>query len=111
MPADAGERPEPIAGFTSLARLRMNKEQSKLQAKALWAWFPAVLKSDTRRIIQFNGLDAYQFVKFLEMMLWIFVPFWIVSWVILMPVDAAVSGGNLTGVERFTFGSQSTFSP
>lgn len=59
----------------------------------------------TEQIIYKNGLDAYQYVRYLQLMVMIFVPFWIISWIILFPVNAANSGGTNEGIEIFTFGS------
>ncbi|BGP55330.1 hypothetical protein JCM8202_002170 [Rhodotorula sphaerocarpa] len=68
-------------------------------------WIPHVFKTPARTILERNGLDAYVFCRFLFLMLEIFFPFWVVTWIILLPVDAANSGGNHTGVEQFTFGN------
>ncbi|KAL1732165.1 hypothetical protein EV714DRAFT_282790 [Schizophyllum commune] len=58
-----------------------------------------------RDIIPASGLDAYLFVRFLRMLTRIFAPIWIVSWLILLPLDAV--GGSGDGLERFTFGNVS----
>ncbi|GAA99523.1 uncharacterized protein L969DRAFT_93981 [Mixia osmundae IAM 14324] len=68
-------------------------------------WIMAVIKADPKQIIHHNGLDAYMFVRFLRMMLWIFVPAWILTWVILLPVNAANSGGTQQGINKLTFGN------
>ncbi|KAL8284084.1 hypothetical protein RQP46_005197 [Phenoliferia psychrophenolica] len=47
----------------------------------------------------------YVFVRYLYLMLEIFVPFWIITWAILMPVDDAGSTGTSLGIEKFTFGN------
>lgn len=41
----------------------------------LLAWIPAVMKADATEIIAKNGLDAYVFVRFLFLMIEIFLPF------------------------------------
>lgn len=38
-------------------------------------------------------------------MIEIFLPFTIATWVILLPVDAANSGGTANGVDIFTYGN------
>ncbi|POY71826.1 hypothetical protein BMF94_5187 [Rhodotorula taiwanensis] len=68
-------------------------------------WIPQLLRTPARSILERNGLDAYVFVRFLFLMLEIFFPFWVVTWIILLPVDAAKSGGGQTGVSMFTFGN------
>ena len=49
-------------------------------------------------------MDAYFFVRFLRMMVRIFLPFWLVSWAVLLPVDAA-GINNKDGLDQFTFGN------
>ncbi|KAI5480450.1 AMP deaminase [Pseudohyphozyma bogoriensis] len=71
----------------------------------LFSWIPAILKADASQIIQKNGLDAYVFVRFLWLMVEIFVPFMVLTWIVIMPVDAAASKGTSTGIEMFTFGN------
>ncbi|GAA5981751.1 hypothetical protein JCM10908_004590 [Rhodotorula pacifica] len=68
-------------------------------------WIPHIIRTPARTILQRNGLDAYIFVRFLFLMLEIFFPFWVVTWIILLPVDAAGSRGTNTGLTRFTFGN------
>lgn len=68
----------------------------------------AVFRADYRAVIAANGLDAYFFVRFLRVMAVIFVPIWIISWIVLLPatfVHTSVSG--LSGLDRFTFGNVS----
>ncbi|GAA5911541.1 uncharacterized protein JCM6883_005788 [Sporobolomyces salmoneus] len=68
-------------------------------------WIPHVIRADAKQLIQKNGLDAYVFVRFLFLMMEIFAPFMAVTWIILLPVDAANSRGTNTGINRFTFGN------
>ncbi|KAM0752233.1 DUF221-domain-containing protein [Meredithblackwellia eburnea MCA 4105] len=69
------------------------------------SWIPAILKADATQIISSNGLDAYVFVRFLYLMIEIFLPFMLVTWIIIIPVDAAASKGTNTGIEKLTFGN------
>lgn len=75
---------------------------------SLVGWLPAILRTDAKTIIHNTGLDAYMFVRFLYLMLEIFIPVMLVTWVILLPVDAASSGGNNDGIAMFTFGNVGT---
>ncbi|KAM0787652.1 hypothetical protein ACM66B_003716 [Microbotryomycetes sp. NB124-2] len=68
-------------------------------------WIPAILRYDARDIIIKNGLDAYVFVRFLWLMCEMFLPFWVISWIILLPVNAANSNGDNQGLNMFTFGN------
>ncbi|EMD35447.1 hypothetical protein CERSUDRAFT_116206 [Gelatoporia subvermispora B] len=69
-------------------------------------WPLALARADHHEIKDKNGLDAYFFVRFLRMMCRVFLPVWLVSWLILMPVDSV---GNIvaghSGVDKFTFGN------
>ncbi|KAJ6595663.1 hypothetical protein DFH09DRAFT_1135267 [Mycena vulgaris] len=51
-----------------------------------WPW--AVYNSDYRDVLRANGADAYFFVRFLRMMTRVFLPIWLVSWAILLPVTS-----------------------
>jgi hypothetical protein len=70
--------------------------------KGIFWWFFSVIKHDSRDIIRKNGLDAYMFIHFLKLMLWIFIPFTIVSWPVLLTVDTVNSGGERQGLDRFS---------
>ncbi|KAF7318964.1 Protein kinase domain-containing protein [Mycena chlorophos] len=51
-----------------------------------WPW--AVFKADYKEVMHANGADAYFFVRFLLMMARVFLPIWILSWIILLPVTS-----------------------
>lgn len=53
-------------------------------------------------IMRKNGLDAYMFVDFLELMVWIFFPTFVLTWILLMPVYSANTTGGKTGFNKFT---------
>ncbi|KAH7872085.1 uncharacterized protein C8R40DRAFT_1255595 [Lentinula edodes] len=70
------------------------------------SWPLAVFQSNHQDIKLANGLDAYFFVRYLRMMVVIFLPIWILSWVVLLPVTSVntqVSGN--TKLNRFIFGN------
>lgn len=51
-------------------------------------------------------MDAYCFVRFLRMMVKIFLPIWIISWVVLFPtttVGTTVPGKD--NLDKLTFGN------
>lgn len=51
-------------------------------------------------------MDAYVYVRFFRLMAELFLPIWIISWLILLPVDAANTGvQGKEGLDRFTFGN------
>ncbi|KAG6831418.1 hypothetical protein H0H87_005239 [Tephrocybe sp. NHM501043] len=74
--------------------------------KNMFLWPIAVFKSDYRDIIRTNGMDAYFFVRFLRMMTRVFLPIWILSWAVLLPVNSVnTRNGSSDGLEQFTFGN------
>lgn len=77
------------------------EEQIEPLPQSLFGWLPVWLKMPTSTILDKNGLDAYMFVEYLEMMLWVFVPIWILSWIVLMPVYGAATNGTGDGFNRF----------
>lgn len=53
-----------------------------------------------------NGLDAYFFVRFLRMMVRVLIPIWLISWIILLPVDSVgTSSGTSDSLTQFEFGN------
>ena len=50
-------------------------------------------------------MDAYFFVRFLRMMVKIFLPIWFISWPVLLPVTSVGMDTGKTGLDRFTFGN------
>ncbi|KAF6764352.1 hypothetical protein DFP72DRAFT_871593 [Ephemerocybe angulata] len=72
-------------------------------------WPIALINADFRQIIKYNGLDAYFFVRFLRMMIKVFVPIWILSWAILLPITSVRTGTpGSDSLTRFTFGNVGT---
>lgn len=72
--------------------------------RLLWPW--AVFRADYSRIKDVNGLDAYFFVRFLRMAARIFLPIWVVTWLILLPVNSInteVPGRH--GLDKLSFGN------
>ncbi|KAJ7629889.1 hypothetical protein B0H17DRAFT_1109402 [Mycena rosella] len=67
-----------------------------------WRWLPALLIEDPKDIIQKNGLDAYMMLRFLKMLIVIFLVFTVCTFLVIVPVDiVGVEGGS--GIERVTW--------
>ncbi|KAF7790505.1 hypothetical protein EIP86_001460 [Pleurotus ostreatoroseus] len=84
------------------------KRSAAFSDKLLY-WPLALWRADYHVVKDVNGLDAYFFVRFLRMMAILLLPIWIVSWLVLLPVDAAgttVSGRS--GLDKLSFGNIST---
>ncbi|ETS64914.1 hypothetical protein PaG_00889 [Moesziomyces aphidis] len=77
------------------------EEQIEPLPQSLLGWLPVWLKTPTTTILEKNGLDAYMFVEYLEMMLWVFIPTFVLSWIVLMPTYGANTTGEDTGFNRF----------
>ncbi|KIM46819.1 hypothetical protein M413DRAFT_16459 [Hebeloma cylindrosporum] len=77
-------------------------------SKNAFRWPLAVFEADYRGIISANGLDAYFFVRFLRVMVFILLPIWLVSWAVLLPTTAVKTSTGLKGLDRFTFGNVAT---
>lgn len=80
-----------------------NKRAPDLPTQVV-SWFTFIWREPEISILHINGPDAYFFVRFLRLMLKIFVPFWFLTWAILMPVSATGGVGN-PGLNMFTFGN------
>lgn len=73
---------------------------------SLLGWPIAVFKSDWRATKHHNGMDAYFFIKYLRMMVRVFLPIWLLSWLVLFPVTSVNTHvGNLDGLDTLTFGN------
>ena len=66
--------------LVSLSSTSLRSHRAKPLPRGLLGWIPTIIHADTYQIIANNGLDAYMFVRFLTLMLWIFAPFTLVSW-------------------------------
>ncbi|KAF7361617.1 hypothetical protein MVEN_00504900 [Mycena venus] len=70
-----------------------------------WRWLPALLVESPRDIIHKNGLDAYMVLRFLKMLIWIFLVFTISTFLVIIPVDIVgipVSSGT-DRIDRVTW--------
>ncbi|WFD18175.1 hypothetical protein MCAP1_000383 [Malassezia caprae] len=71
---------------------------------SILGWISPYLRNPDKEVLRINGLDAYSFILFMQLMIRIFVPIWLLSWVVLMPLYAAnIDHGD--GLNMFNFGS------
>lgn len=67
---------------------------------------PLTPVADPEEILEKNGVDPYVFVRFLIMMSKAMVPIWLISWIVLLPVDSANTGNTgKDGLDRLTYGN------
>jgi hypothetical protein len=75
-------------------------------AGSIFSWPWAVYRADYKEVLRANGADAYFFVRFLRMMARVFLPIWVLSWAILIPVTSiGTSVNNSTKLDRFIMGN------
>ncbi|KAJ6595767.1 hypothetical protein DFH09DRAFT_1135552 [Mycena vulgaris] len=73
---------------------------------SLFSWPWAVYNADHTDVLRANGADAYFFVRFLRMMARVFLPIWVLSWAILLPVTSVNTHvGNNTKLDLFIMGN------
>ncbi|SCV73533.1 BQ2448_7459 [Microbotryum intermedium] len=74
-------------------------------------WVKTVVSTPTDMILRSQGPDTYFFMRFIRLAVMIFAPFFIITWVILMPIagtgSARASGALALGrqLNRFTYGN------
>ncbi|KIK55038.1 hypothetical protein GYMLUDRAFT_249051 [Collybiopsis luxurians FD-317 M1] len=77
-----------------------------LDLKNILSWPIAVYNANHQDIKAANGLDAYFYVRYLRMMVTIFLPIWFFSWTVLLPVTSVNTQVNdNSGLNRFIFGN------
>ena len=70
-----------------------------------WGWIIPTIRSPSHDIIARNGLDAYTYLLYLKMCIWAFGPMMLLTWTILLPVDAVGTDVSGAGLNAFTFGN------
>ena len=91
--------------LTLCGRKRSEPLISGRSVMKLFYWPIALYKEDHTLIKMKNGMDSYFFVRFLRMLVVMFFPIWIISWIVLLPLHAVDAGTGRTGLDRFTFGN------
>ncbi|KAI9705268.1 MAG: hypothetical protein M1820_005266 [Bogoriella megaspora] len=69
-------------------------------------WLLTVFKTSNSEFIQKCGLDAYMFLRFLRMLLKIFIPMAVIILPILLPINHT-GGGTQKGLDTFSMGNVS----
>lgn len=74
----------------------------------MFLWPIALWRADFRAIRYANGMDAYCFVRFLRMMVKVFLPIWIISWIVLFPTTTVnMSPTAQDNLNKLTYGNVS----
>ncbi|KAI9833116.1 MAG: hypothetical protein M1826_000483 [Phylliscum demangeonii] len=94
-----------------------SSERTKPPPRGLFNWLIPVITTDSSEIIRKCGMDAYFFIRYLRMLLRIFIPIAVVVLPILLPLNFVDGRGtvrrgeqrskqyNVTGLDRFSFGN------
>ncbi|WFD00643.1 hypothetical protein MYAM1_003394 [Malassezia yamatoensis] len=72
---------------------------------SMMGWIKEFISLPDTEILRRNGLDSYMFISYLNMALWIIVPIWILSWIVLLPLYAAKLASPKAGFNMFTIGN------
>ncbi|WFD37133.1 uncharacterized protein MJAP1_000075 [Malassezia japonica] len=72
---------------------------------SLFGWIKQFIATPDSEVLRRNGLDAYMFISYINMILWIIVPIWIISWIFFLPLYSANLPGRKNGFNMFTFGN------
>lgn len=74
-------------GFPRIYQPRVDLPAEDKRSKPLprnpFHLIPAILFANDEDIVRTNGLEAYLFVRFLKLMVWIFAPIAVVTWAIV----------------------------
>jgi len=81
------------------------KGRSRELPDSIFGWWKTVYNSHLDTIIRTNGFDAYTFVRFILLLVKIFVPYFFLTWVLLMPLAAVKPSAGQSGLSMFTFGN------
>ncbi|MBW0494487.1 hypothetical protein O181_034202 [Austropuccinia psidii MF-1] len=81
------------------------QKRSDALSSGFFSWIPQIIMADEDQIIYNNGLDAYCFLRFLKLVIYIFAPIFTITWSILLPVYSVHSTGDKSGLDQFTFGN------
>ncbi|KAG9226508.1 hypothetical protein CCMSSC00406_0005825 [Pleurotus cornucopiae] len=80
----------------------VDKRSQKLPSGP-WRWVPAILHSPLEDIIHKNGLDAYMFLRYIRLLIIIFLIFTLLTFPIVIPLDAIGLDTGRTGLDRITW--------
>jgi len=63
-----------------------------------WGWIPQLLMTPTHLVIGKSGLDGYFLLRYLRMMIFLFIGGMLFIWPILLPINAVNQHGAAGGV-------------
>ncbi|KXN90147.1 hypothetical protein AN958_04637 [Leucoagaricus sp. SymC.cos] len=69
----------------------------------MYGWLPALIRYPTEDIIHKNGLDAYMFLRYIKLLIRIFLVFTLSTFAVIIPADAAGITSAQDGLERISW--------
>lgn len=81
-----------------------SKRSQPVSAKP-WGWLLPTLRSPSESMIPTAGLDAYMYIRFLKLMIFIFAPTSCLVCIVLLPLNAVGTHVSATGLNSFSFGN------
>lgn len=70
-----------------------------------WGWLLPTLRLPSKSMIPTAGLDAYMYIRFLRLMMFIFAPTSCLVAVVLLPLNSVGTSVSTTGLNSFAFGN------
>ncbi|KAF9453915.1 DUF221-domain-containing protein [Macrolepiota fuliginosa MF-IS2] len=68
-----------------------------------WRWLPALMRYPAEDIIHKNGLDAYMFLRYIKLLIWVFLVFTILTFLVIIPADAVGITSAAQGLEKISW--------
>jgi calcium permeable stress-gated cation channel len=76
-----------------------------------WSWIPKLLVTPTHLVINKSGLDGYFLLRYLRMMIILFVGSILIIWPVLLPINSVHGRGQAGGVSGLDLLSISNVNP
>lgn len=73
------------------------------QPSSLLGWIKPVVTTSKFDILAVQGIDAFVYLEYLEMNILIFLPIFLLTWTVLLPVYSTGLTAHKSGIDRFTF--------
>ncbi|KAG0149122.1 hypothetical protein CROQUDRAFT_74529 [Cronartium quercuum f. sp. fusiforme G11] len=85
--------------------LPIPSKRSQPVSSAPWGWLLPTIRAPSVQMIPTAGLDAFMYLRFLKMMIYIFAPTTCLTFLVLLPLDAVDTNVSATGLNSFSFGN------
>lgn len=100
LPGTCQVRPDSSRHEAAGSRILCYSKQPQVLPTGLFGFFGTVIREPDIRAGELNGPDAYFFVRFIKFLAIVLLPFWILTWAVIMPIDAIGPNNNDQGVDQ-----------